>query len=67
MAQSIKKNKLVTLAKIDGFADGVAVKKVGNYSFNYCKQYLDDLIILDENEICSSILELKDFENIPWW
>ena len=64
MAQSIKKNKLVTLTKIDGFADGVAVKKVGNYSFNYCKQYLDDLIILDENEICSSILELKDFENI---
>ena len=64
MYQSIKQNELVTLDKIDGFVDGVAVKKVGNYSFNYCKEYLDDIIILDENEICNSILELKSYENI---
>ena len=64
MSKSIEKNKLITLNRIDGFVDGVAVKKVGNYSFDYCKEYLDDLIILDENEICNSILELKSYENI---
>ncbi len=64
MSESIKQNKLVTLSKIDGFVDGVAVKKVGNLSFEYCKEYLHDIIVLDENEICNSIMELKDSENI---
>ena len=64
MFQSLKKNRLVKLDKIDRFVDGIAVKKVGNYSFDFCKKYLDDIIILDENEICNSILELKDQENI---
>ena len=64
MFHSLKKNRLVKLDKIDRFVDGIAVKKVGNYSFDFCKNYLDDIIILDENEICNSILELKDNENI---
>ncbi len=64
MFQSLKKNRLVKLDKIDRFVDGIAVKKVGKYSFDFCKKYLDDIIILDENEICNSILELKDHENI---
>ena len=64
MFQSLKKNRLVKLDKIDRFVDGIAVKKVGNYSFDFCKKYLDDIIILDENEICNSILELKDHEDI---
>ena len=64
MFESLKKNRLVKLEKIDRFVDGIAVKKVGNFSFDYCKKYLDDIIILDENEICNSMLELKHFENI---
>ncbi len=64
MFESLKKNKLVKLEKIDRFVDGIAVKQVGNYTFDFCKKYLDDLIIIDENEICNSILELKDQENI---
>ena len=64
MSKSIAKNQLIALSRIDGFVDGVAVKKVGKYSFDYCKEYLDDLIILDENEICNSILDLKSYENI---
>ena len=64
MTESIKQNKLVTLSKIDGFVDGVAVKKVGNLSFDYCKEFLHDIILLDENEICNSIVELEESENI---
>jgi len=64
MYESLKKNKLVTLEKIDRFVDGIAVKKVGNISFNYCKEFLDDIVILDENEICNSIIELLETENI---
>ena len=64
MFESLKKNKLITLEKIDRFVDGIAVKKVGNISFNYCKEFLDDIVILDENEICYSIIELLETENI---
>ena len=45
MSKSINKNKLITLNRIDGFVDGVAVKRVGNYSFDYCKEHLDDLML----------------------
>ena len=64
MYKSLKENMLVKLDKINRFADGVAVKKVGKLSFNFCKDYLDDIILIDENEICDSILELKTTENI---
>ena len=64
MYKSLKENTLVKLDKINRFVDGVAVKKVGKLSFNFCKDYLDDIILIDENEICDSILELKNTENI---
>lgn len=64
MLKSIEQNKLVTLEKINGFVDGAAVKKVGNYSFNYCKDFLDDIILIDEGEICKSILDLNKIEGI---
>ena len=64
MFESLKKNRIVTLKKIDRFVDGIAVKKVGNISFNFCKNFLDDIIIIDENEICNSLVELLNIENI---
>ena len=64
MLKSLEQNKLVTLEKINGFVDGVAVKKVGNYSFDYCKDFLDDIILIDEGEICKSIIDLNKIEGI---
>tara|TARA_Y100000739_G_scaffold229466_1_gene244289 strand:+ start:77 stop:1084 length:1008 start_codon:yes stop_codon:yes gene_type:complete len=64
MLKSIQQNQLVTLEKINAFVDGAAVKKVGTYSFNFCKDYLDELILVDEGEICKSILDLKKIEGI---
>ena len=64
MKKSIKQNKLVTLNKIDNFVDGAAVRKVGNLTFDYCKGYLDDIVIIDENEICKTVLDLEKNHNI---
>ena len=64
MYKSLKQNTMVQLDKINRFVDGVAVEKVGKLSFSFCKDYLDDIILIDENEICDSILELKETENI---
>jgi threonine dehydratase len=37
------------------FADGVAVKKVGSLTFSLCRRYLDEIILVDSEEICSAI------------
>ncbi len=64
MKESILKDKIIKLDKIDNFVDGAAVKKIGNIAFEFCKIYLDDLLVIDEGEICQSILDLKSIENI---
>lgn len=55
MQKSLKNNKLVELDYVDTFADGVAVKKVGSKTFNYCKNYVDEIITCNTDEICTAI------------
>ena len=64
MKKSINLNKVITLNEIDNFVDGAAVRKVGDLTFDYCKEYLDDIIIIDEDEICKTILDLEKNHNI---
>ena len=55
MQESLNENKLIELDYIDTFADGVAVKKVGSKTFEYCKEYVDDIITCTTDEICTAI------------
>ena len=58
MYESIKNNKIITLDKINTFVDGASVKKVGNLNFPICKKNLDDVLLIDEGQVCSKILEM---------
>lgn len=58
MKASIDKGELVELENIDRFVDGAAVKKVGSYTFDICREVLDDIISVPEGAICTTILEL---------
>lgn len=64
MKESLKKGKVVTLNKIDKFVDGAAVKKVGNLNFKICKSILDDVALVPEGKICTTILKLYNEEAI---
>ena len=64
MKESINQQKIIKLDKIDNFVDGAAVHKIGNIPFEFCKDYLDDLLVIDEGEICQSIIDLKSIEKI---
>lgn len=64
MSESFKNNKVVRLNNIDGFVDGAAVQKVGELTFNICKNNLDKMITVNEGEICSTILQLYNEEGI---
>lgn len=62
--ESLKQNKRVFLDSIDGFADGVAVKEVGEKTFEICKTLVDDSLLVEEGAICSAILSLYNEEAI---
>jgi threonine dehydratase len=62
MSVSFEQGEIVTLHEIDKFVDGAAVKRVGELTFNICKEVLDDMVIVDEGKICSTILQLYDEE-----
>ncbi len=60
MHASIQANKLVTLDQVGIFADGVAVKQVGDITFDLCKQHLDEIILVDTDETCAAIKDIYD-------
>ncbi|MDF2660061.1 MAG: threonine dehydratase, partial [Paenibacillus sp.] len=58
MRQSIQKGEIVTLGEIDKFVDGAAVKRVGELTYEICKEALDDILVVPEGKVCTTILEL---------
>ncbi|MBS9766929.1 MAG: threonine ammonia-lyase IlvA [Flavobacteriaceae bacterium] len=55
---SLENGENTALTKIDKFVDGAAVKKMGELTFEYCKEVLNDVITIDEGAICSTILKV---------
>ncbi|MFZ9207407.1 MAG: threonine ammonia-lyase [Sediminibacterium sp.] len=64
MLAAIKAGKPVKLDNIDSFVDGAAVKRVGDATFEICKQVIDDMHLVPEGKICSTILKLYNEEAI---
>ena len=58
MKLSLEKGEVTALEKVDKFVDGAAVQRVGELTFNICKEVLDDIIVVPEGAICTTILEL---------
>ena len=55
MSKSLAAGHRVNLKTVGIFADGVAVRKVGKITFEICQKYVDDIILVDTDEICSAI------------
>jgi len=64
MYQSLKAGHPVTLENIDRFVDGAAVKRVGDLTFSICKDVLDDMHLVPEGKVCSTILKLYNEDAI---
>lgn len=58
MKTSIDQGKVVKLDTIDKFVDGAAVKKVGDKTFQICKDNLDKMVVVPEGKVCQTILDL---------
>ncbi|MFH0784183.1 MAG: threonine ammonia-lyase, biosynthetic [Pseudomonadota bacterium] len=55
MFQSLAAGKRLTLDAVGIFADGVAVRQVGKLSFEICRKYVDGIIRVTTDELCSGI------------
>lgn len=58
MTRSLAVGERVVLDKVGIFADGVAVKQVGEETFRLSQQYVDDMITVSTDEICAAIKDV---------
>ena len=60
MARSVAANQRLILDEVGIFADGVAVKQVGEETFKLCKQYVDEFIVVSTDELCAAIKDIYE-------
>ena len=58
MYESLRAGKRVTLDRVGIFADGVAVRRVGEETFRLAKQYVDEVVLVTTDQICAVIADI---------
>lgn len=58
MHDSLREGRRVTLSKAGIFADGVAVKTVGEHTFELCQKLVDEIMLVTTDEICAGIQDI---------
>jgi len=64
MKEALKAGKPVKLEKIQRFVDGASVQKVGELTFQYCKDILSDMLLVPEGKVSTTILQLYNEDAI---
>ncbi len=58
MTQSLAAGHRVRLPQVGLFADGVAVREVGEETFRLCQEYVDEMILVSTDDICAAIKDV---------
>ena len=58
MHESLRAAKRVTLERVGMFADGVAVRRVGEETFRIARQFVDEIILVTTDQICAAIQDI---------
>ena len=64
MKLSFERGEVTSLDHIEKFVDGAAVQRVGYLTFDVCREVLDDIVVVPEGKVCTTILELYNFDAI---
>jgi threonine dehydratase len=64
MLKALQAGHPVTLDKIERFVDGASVKRVGDLTFSVCREVLNDMHLVPEGKVCSTILKLYNEDAI---
>ena len=60
MSQALQAGRPVTLENVGLFADGVAVRQVGEHTFPIVKATVDEIVLVNNDEICAAIKDIFD-------
>jgi len=60
MERSMHQGRPVQLGQVATIADGIAVKRPGDLTFELCREYVDEIVTVREDEIASAILKLME-------
>ncbi|MBV6416696.1 MAG: L-threonine dehydratase biosynthetic IlvA [Steroidobacteraceae bacterium] len=58
MYESLRAGRRVTLDRVGMFADGVAVRRVGEETFGLVREHVDEIVLVDTDETCAAIQDL---------
>ena len=58
MARSLKSKRRVVLDHVGLFADGVAVKQVGQETYRICRELVDEVMLVDTDATCAAIKDV---------
>ncbi len=58
MYNSINNDEILCLESVSTIADGIAVKQPGENTFSIVREYVDDIVLVSEDEVASAILAL---------
>jgi len=58
MKAAIENGGVVKLPEIDKFVDGAAVQQAGTYTYEVCKEVLDDIVVVPEGAVCTTIIHM---------
>lgn len=58
MVDSLRGGRIETLPSVSTIADGIAVKQPGEHTFAYCRQFVDGIVTVNDDEISTAILTL---------
>ena len=64
MLKAFEHGSPVTLEVINRFVDGASVKRAGELTYPICREVLDEIILVPEGKVCTSILKLYNQEAI---
>lgn len=60
MKTAIAAGEVVSLNEVGLFADGVAVRRAGDLTFQLCRDLLDDIVLVDTDAICAAVKDIFD-------
>ena len=64
MANSIHDGHIERLDSVSTIADGIAVKEPGDLTYEICKQYVDEIVTVSDDEIAAAILALIEQQKL---
>ena len=64
MYKSVKDGEIEELDKVSTIADGIAVKKPGDLTYEICSKYVDDIVTVTDDEISAAILALMEQQKL---